>query len=446
MAPNDFRVLADTLAEDIAAGRLRPGERLLPQREFAYQRGIAASTASRVYDELRRRGLISGEVGRGTFVRAAAATASPALVEPPSAPVDLELNFPILADQAAVMAPALAALMQPAALDGALRPVRTDATAGAREVAARFLAGSGFAPTAEDILFAGGGRQAIAATMAALAPPGARIGVEALSYPLVKGIAARLGITLVPLALDEAGVHPETIAQAHRSTPLNGLYLQPTLHNPLGVTMPRSRREEIAALLASTGLVAIEDAVYGFLADEVPLAAFAPGQVILIDSLSKRIAPGVTLGFIVAPHGLIGRVAGALRSGAWTPTGLALAAGIRLLSDGTAARIGADKREDAARRQAVARDSLAGLTLAADPRAYHLWLGLPAGWRAEAYAAAAARLGIAVTPAGAFSVGSGQAPNAVRLALAAPPLDQLAAALARLRRLAFADPADSGTE
>ncbi|MGH3460567.1 MAG: GntR family transcriptional regulator, partial [Kribbellaceae bacterium] len=67
----DYRLIADRLAADVAAGRLRPGDRLPPQRRFARENGIASSTASRVYGELVRRGLAVGEVGRGTFVRAA---------------------------------------------------------------------------------------------------------------------------------------------------------------------------------------------------------------------------------------------------------------------------------------------------------------------------------------------------------------------------------------
>ena len=57
------------LREAILSGTYRPGERLPPQRDFAYARGIAVSTASRVYAELARRGLTAGEVGRGTYVR-----------------------------------------------------------------------------------------------------------------------------------------------------------------------------------------------------------------------------------------------------------------------------------------------------------------------------------------------------------------------------------------
>ena len=61
----DYQDLADELAERIAAGSLRPGERLPTQRAYARRRGIAPSTATRVYRELVRRGLVAGEVGRG---------------------------------------------------------------------------------------------------------------------------------------------------------------------------------------------------------------------------------------------------------------------------------------------------------------------------------------------------------------------------------------------
>ena len=68
MSKSAYLKLADTIAAEIADGRLRPGDRLPPQRDVAYERKIAVSTASRVYAELLRRGLVVGEVGRGTFI------------------------------------------------------------------------------------------------------------------------------------------------------------------------------------------------------------------------------------------------------------------------------------------------------------------------------------------------------------------------------------------
>ncbi len=440
---DSYLAIADAVAADIAAGRLKPGDRLPPQRRFAHDRGIAASTAARAYADLVARGLVVGEVGRGTYVRAAPSVSGPALAEPAQAPVDLELIVPLAPEHRAALAPALAALVAHG-LEPALRPVGPASGPMARTAAAGFLARGGWMPRPDDVLFAGSGRQAIAAVLAALAPAGSRIGVEALTYPVAKAIAARLGVTLVPLALDGEGVRPDALAAAHRSAPLRAVYLQPALHNPLGLTMGAARRADLAALLTATGMIAIEDAIYSFLADEPPLAALAPDHTILVDSLSKRIAPGLTLGFVAAPPHWTDRIAAALRSGGWAPGGFALAAGLGWIADGTARRLAADKRADAARRQQIAQAALAGLTVRADPRAYHLWLELPEGWRADSFTASAARQGIAVTPASAFAVGAGQAPAAVRLALAAPPPAVLRAALETLRRIAAqgGDPID----
>ncbi|KIZ15470.1 PLP-dependent aminotransferase family protein [Streptomyces natalensis] len=441
---DDYRVIADELAAEIASGQLRPGDRLLPLRRYARRRGIASSTAARVYRELTRRGLTVGEVGRGTFVRTSAPAAEPALAEPGEARIDLELNFPVLPGQPDRLAASLQPLLRADALGPALRPVGAAGTAGARRAAAAHLARADWAPDPGQLLFAGNGRQALAAAIATLVPAGERLGVESLTYPVVKGIAARLGVTLVPLAMDAHGLVPEAIEDA---PPLRAVYLQPALHNPLGLTMPGTRRERLTEILRRHDLFAIEDAIYGFLRNDLcPFAALAPERTVVIDSLSKRLAPGLTLGFLMPPEGRTADFAAALRSGAWTATGFALDAATRWMADGTAAAIEDDKRHDAAARQRLAAERLAPHPLQADPHAYHLWWQLPDPWRADTFVAAAARRGIAVTPSGAFAVGRGHAPNAVRLALASPPLETLAEALGVLAELARGTPEDAGAE
>ncbi|MFJ6605162.1 aminotransferase-like domain-containing protein [Streptomyces lydicus] len=441
---DDYRAIAEGVAADIAAGRLRPGDRLPPLRRFARDRRIASSTAARVYRELGRRGLTVGEVGRGTFVRAAAPTVEPALAEPGEAAVDLEINFPVLPEQPALLAKSLEPLLRPDALAGALRAVGAAGTAAARQAAAAHLARGGWAPDPGRLLFAGNGRQALAAALAALVPAGERLGVEALTYPVVKGIAARLGVTLVPLAMDEHGLTPGALRAA---APLRAVYLQPTLHNPLGHTMPDARRAELADVLAELDLYAIEDAIYGFLRDDLPpFAAHAPERTFVVDSLSKRLAPGLSLGFLTVPAGRTQDAAAALRSGTWTASRFALEAATRWMADGTAAAVEEAKRGDAAARQRLVAERLAGFRVRADPHAYHCWWELPEPWRADTFVAAAARRGIAVTPAGAFAVGTGHAPNAVRLALASPSHGVLAEALGVLGELAHGSPEDTGPE
>ncbi len=437
----EYRRIADRVEAAVRDGRLRPGDRLPPQRVFARRHGIANSTAIRVYGELARRGLVVGEVGRGTFVRAAPPLPGPALAEATgAAPVDLQLNYPAAGGQSELMARALAALARPDVLAEAVsRPAAATGTAEAREAAVAVLARPGWAPDPDGVLFAGNGRQAIAAALCALVPAGGRLGVEALTYPLVKAVAERLGIRLVPLALDAEGVRPEALEAAHRAGPLAAVYLQPTLHNPLSTTAGEERRAELAALLRRLDLTAVEDTTWAFLLPDAPapLAAHAPERVLLVDSLSKRLAPGLTVGYVVAPARLRTAVADALRSGAWTAGGLALAAATRWTGDGTVAEAVALKRADTEARHALVRRRLAGQTFRTSPHAYYCWWELPAPWRAETFtAAAAARAGVAVTPGSAFAVGRGAAPDAVRLGLASPPHAVLDEALTRLAAVA----------
>ncbi|MEV0227742.1 PLP-dependent aminotransferase family protein [Streptomyces sp. NPDC050704] len=438
----DYRRIADRLAEEILSGRLKAGERLPPQRVFARRRRIAGSTAGRVYAELVRRGLVVGEVGRGTFVRAAPVPSGRALAEAVSdAPVNLELNYPVLEGQSELLAAGLAPLLRTDVLGEATRTVSATGTAAAREAVAGLLAGPGWRPAPERLLFAGNARQAIAGALASVVRPGGRVGVEALTHPLVKEIAGRIGSTLVPLATDEEGLLPDAVAAAHRAAPLSAVYVQPTLHNPTSVTMGDGRKRELAALIRELDLPVVEDRIWSFLRrDDVPFASYAPERVHVVDGLSKRVVPGLTLGFLVVPEGRVEDVAGALWSGGWTAGRFALEAGTRWIRDGTVDRLVEGKRTDAVRRQRLVAEILGGFAVRADPCAYYAWWELPGAWRADTFTAAALAHGIAITPGPAFAVGPNGAPDAVRLGIGSVSMVVLGRALRTLRDVARSDP------
>jgi DNA-binding transcriptional MocR family regulator len=441
---DDYRLLADALEAEMRTGALRPGVRLMPQRQFAQSRGIAASTAARVYQELTRRGLVSGEVGRGTYVLDGAAR--PAAVPMPerSALIDLEANFPVLAEQPAMLAAALRPLLDPKVLGATLHPVGVRGGSADRHAMAGFLSRGGWTPDPATVLFTGSGRQAIAAAIAGLVPKGQRLGVEELTYPVVKSVAAHLGVTLVPMGMDGHGVIPAEIARVHAEAPLRAVYLQPSLHNPLGVTMSPRRRADIARTLRELDLVGVEDGVNCFLRDDPPLASYAAERTVYVDSLSKRIAAGVNLGFLVAPPDLVDDMASAIRSGTWAATGFALAAARALIGSGVAARIVSAKRADAATRQKIVLERLADFDVTGDPASYHSWWLLPRSWHAETFVSAAARNGISISPAAAFAVSTGRVPNAVRLSNSSPGIATLERALDVLVRLAGRAPEDAG--
>jgi DNA-binding transcriptional MocR family regulator len=259
----------------------------------------------------------------------------------------------------------------------------------------------------------------------------------------MKTLAGLLALRLHGVAIDEHGLRPDAFAAACRTRRPKALYCVPTLQNPTTAVMPASRRQEIAAIARDHGVLIVEDDVHGRLLarPQAPLSSFAPDNSVYVTGTSKVLAPGLRIGFTVAPPALGPRIAAAIRGTTWMAAPLMAEIASRWIQDGTAETILARKRKEAAARYRVARNALDGFAVQAHPEAYHLWLGLPKPWRAESYVEAARRAGVAVTAASAFAVGRGASPEAVRLCLgAARDLDELGRAVTRLAALLAASP------
>ncbi len=427
--------IADQIVDEIKRGHLKPGDKMLPQREFAYQTGIAASTASRVYAELVRRGVVVGEVGRGTFIRAFDHR-SPELGEPAREPINMQFNFSVLEGQAEDMLSGLSNLQRPDILENAMLPIKADGDSRGRSAAASLLKFGDWMPNPDHILFTAGGRQGIAAAMSSIASPGDRLGIEYLTYPVIKGIAARLGINLVPIEMDEEGLSVDMLAREHASMPLKGIYFQPTLHNPLGTTMSEGRRQQLADFIGGAKIYVIEDVLYGFLKRYAPIGKLVPEYSLTVESLSKRLSPGLSFGFTVCPEELREGYIAALRTGGWIASGLSYATCINWIADGTVAKYEELRREEARERQKIVSDILGEFKIYTDPVSYHFWMELPGDWRAESFCAAVASRGVAISPASIFYVTPGAASNHIRVAIAPPNDTNLIKGLKLIRNLA----------
>ncbi len=103
------------------------------------------------------------------------------------------------------------------------------------------------------------------------------------------------------------------------------------------------------------------------------------------------------------------------------------------------------KRLDGRARQKLAAGRLSDFEIQANENCYHLWLTLPPHWRSQTLVTAAARRDIALTPSTTFAATPGHAPNAVRLALASPTMDQLDAGLRILASMLNASESDFGS-
>src|SRR5689334_8595134 len=114
-----YIAIAEAIADDAEAGRLAPGTRLPTHRALAVTLGVDVTTVSRAYAEARRRGLVVGHVGRGTYVRGGRSPALPAL---PTSTIDLTVNLPPEPSEACddAMRRSLAELSRSPAIDALL--------------------------------------------------------------------------------------------------------------------------------------------------------------------------------------------------------------------------------------------------------------------------------------------------------------------------------------
>jgi DNA-binding transcriptional MocR family regulator len=417
-----YRAIADALAEDIRRGAVRPGTRLPTHRELAWKLGLTVGTVTRAYAEAERRGLIAGEVGRGTYVRGAAPADVAISYSAPEAGtqaalIDLSLNFPVIPGHAAELAAALRRLASRADLVDLLPYHPHGGRMPDRVAGAAWIARSALPVAPEEVAVTAGGQHGIVVCLAAVAAPGDTVLVENLTYPGVKAAAALLGLKLVGVAIDEQGVVPEQLAAACRATGAKALYCMPTLHNPTATVMPAARRRAVAAVAAEHGIPIVEDDCYGFLVPGAPppIAALGLAEGLFITSLSKSIAAGQRIGYVAARPARLERVTQAIRATSWMASPLAAAIATDWIGDGTAERMVRERRAEAAARQEMVEQALPGARAPDGAVSYHAWLRLPEGWRAEDFVAEARRRGVAVTPPSAFAVTRQAAPDAVRI-------------------------------
>ncbi len=419
--------IAEAIGEDAAAGRLPSGARLPPQRELAYLLGVSLQTVSRAYTEAMERGFLKGEVGRGTYVRAGNALTtelpSASLVRDEAGPIDFSLNLPAPSPAAEALARSLAELSGAndlaALLDYQVPGDAGDGNHRHREAAAQWLGRVGLEARGENIVLTSGAQHGLLVALMACTRPGDVLLTEALTYAPITAMAHRLGLKVVPLADEERGLCPNALeAVCHRAA-AKVLYCLPTLHTPTTVTLDAERRAAIAAVARKHDLTLIEDDVFGLLPPKrpLPMACFAPERTLYITSVSKGLAPGLRIGFLHAPAALTHAAQTAVGLSSWMPPPLMAEVAARWIEDGTADRLNAFQRDEAAARQALARDVLPAECLTADPHGFHLWLTLPACWNPEVFRMAAEARGVKLLAGAAFAVDPAQRPNAVRLCL-----------------------------
>jgi DNA-binding transcriptional MocR family regulator len=432
-----YLALLEALSKAIGTGALIEGSRLPTHRDLADQLGVTVGTVSRAYTEAARRGLVSGEVGRGTFVR----KRGPRYDTRPGAEpglLDLSANHPPLLEDVALreaVERTILDLVRRQELHAVLDYPADGGNPRDREAGAAWIRRTGLSVSPEDVLVCSGSQHGIMTVLATILSPGDLLVTEALTYPGLKAVAGLLHLRTQGLPMDEAGLRADAFAEVCRKGGVRALYVVPTIHNPTGSVMPEVRRREIAEIARHYGVAIVEDDIHALLPEDRPgpLTAFAPEHGYYLMSTSKTLVPGLRVSYVAAPRGMFPRLSASLRATAWAAPPLMAALASAWIQDGTADALLRARRRAAIARQERARARLSGVRFEAHPASYFSWVHLPEPWRSDTFAAEVRARGLAVTPAEAFVVGRGTVPHAVRLCLGAArsdaELDQGLAAL-----------------
>lgn len=433
-----YKQIVDTFAADIHEGRLKPGTRLPTHRELAAREGLALVTATRVYAELEAMGLVSGETGRGTFVKETSLPRGQGIDQVALAAdvVDLNFNYPSVPGQAELLRSALRRLATAGDLEAALRYQPQGGRPHDRATVAQHLVHRGLSVPAEQVMLVDGAQHGLATTVMALLQPGDVVAVDALTYPGFKLLAAAQRLELVSVPSAGQGPDLDALERLCRRRRVRAIYAMPTLHNPLGWVMPASGRRGLVALARRHGLLLIEDGAYAFLAGEAPpaLASLAPECTVYVGGFSKSVATGLRTGFVVAPPEYVPRIERAIRITTWSTPGVMTAITCGWIEDGTVLRLEEEKRRDAAARQRLAAKVLGPLKRVTHPSSYFVWLPLGEECRADQVATDLMRQRVSVSTAEPFAA-SPHVPHAIRVALGSVSLDTLRAALAKVRQV-----------
>ncbi|MEO9336689.1 PLP-dependent aminotransferase family protein [Mesorhizobium sp. SB112] len=438
-----FLALARSIIAEIERGRLKPGEALPGTRALAQALALNRNTVDAAYQELIMQGWLATTPSRGTFVardlpdfgrervRSAFGASGEEIFFPPAAGHRLSDGVPDArlaptvelgqAFRRAILAPSFYT-------DGGYGDPR--GSSFLRDALSFYLKDErGLTTTPNEILVTQGSQMALFLAASAIARPGAVIAVESPGYPLAWSAFRAAGVEVKGIAVDEGGIDLDALERlAAEDKRLRAIYVTPHHQYPTTVTMGAGRRLRLLDLARRHNLVIIEDDYdheYRFDGRPVlPLAARAGDtQIVYLGSLSKLIAPGIRLGYAVAPVSILRRMADR-REAIDRQGNIALENALgELIADGTIRRHARKVRRVYHERRNRLATLLTGqlgdqLSIPLPAGGLALWVSLRQGLSAETWTKNAARLGLSILPGVSFMLDTTQPPECLRLGYA----------------------------
>jgi DNA-binding transcriptional MocR family regulator len=414
-----YLAIADAIGSDIDGGALAKGDRLPPQRDLAWKLGVTLGTVTRAYKEAELRGLLSGEVGRGSYIRGGNAVASiTPIAKETDGMVDLTHAIPPAVVTTQEFDAALHAVMRdPRKLD-LLDYAPPDGFALHKVMAAHWLKRSGIEAQQRDIFITAGAHLGLITVLEAISEPGETVMAEAINYALLRNTFKNAHVEPISLEMDVEGLTPSAFEHAARNSKSRILYLVPTLQNPTTGTMSMRRREDIVAIARKYKVTIIEDDIFRLLDARVQAPTFysiAPELTYHITSLSKTLAPGLRIGFVVTPQGQERSMRAHVRTMASRTVGITGEIARYWIETDLADTILNRTRRELGSLRAAFIEVFKGCNFRCEPGAPYAWLELPEHWNVSRFAATLSAANIKVTPGSAFLLVPHLTPRHIRI-------------------------------
>lgn len=418
-----YRALLEAVRNALDSGRLSKGDKLPPVRDMAWALQITPGTVARAYQLGIDEGLLEAQVGRGTFIRKPKPVTAPRTTvfgETHVAPDIVDLRNAAIPDFG--QDEIFENLSKNLVYGGAHSMVRYS---GHKEMSTRaaLLDWSGLdqlRTSPEDLILTYGSQNAtIAAFMTILRGPSPVIATDALILPGTRRAAELARAKIVGVPSDTDGMIPSALNDLCRRERPQILHLSANINNPTAILMPNTRKAEIAEIARRYDIEIIEDDGQSKFFDERPTSFidFCPERVWHVSSLSRYLAAGLRVGFLLCPSGKSVAAQNVMQSlsHSFSPVIAQMAEG--LVQSGQADELLAQIRAYRRERVQMAVNQLGHRQINWHEAADFIWLELPKGWRGSTFSMACEKAGIQVAPADVFLPDDGAVPNAVRLSL-----------------------------
>jgi GntR family transcriptional regulator of abcA and norABC len=336
-----YKQICRYFEDQILKGYLHPGMKLPSERQLAKNLMVNRSTVSEAYDELRANGFIITLQGSGTKVNDSLWGISPLRIPNwhqytsdgtflPSVPLHKKVHEAskdkkIINLARGEMSPDL---MPIDSLQKILKYTHLDYMGYEdpkgdfelrQAISNLYEKEQGFAAAPDKILITTGGQQAFHLISQCLLKPGDAVAMENPSYMYSLPLFISAGLRLYPIPMDLEGLKPSGIEELYYKHQIRIVFTNPTFQNPTGTVLSENRRQKLLKICHQLRLPIVEDDPYRslhFKNEFVPPASLLSltnqeGLIIHIGSVSKNIAPGIRVGWIIGPKSVIERLADA---------------------------------------------------------------------------------------------------------------------------------------